>query len=264
METFLTLSRGKIADFVACQRRFQLRYQEHLPWPIAPQDERAGEMRELGQRFHQLMHRRFLDLPIEEEINQVPDLHDWWEIFKNQGPALPGGARYPELSMTVPLGRHFLTGRFDLFIIDDDRAYIFDWKTDARPRNKSALQEDLQTRLYLWLAAEGAGALGGDIAPQNIALTYWYVNDPSTVLTFNYDQRQHEANLSRFNQVVNELDALLPLQDEWPLTEDLNQCSRCAYQLYCGRQTGQLDLGEWGQEDLHAEGQQPSQEPARL
>jgi hypothetical protein len=210
------------------------------------------------------MHRHFLDLSSEEEINQLPDLYRWWEIFKKQGPSLPRGNRYPELSMTVPVGRHFLTGRFDLFIIDDDQVHIFDWKTDARPRNKSALQEDLQTRLYLWLAVEGAGALDGDIAPQNIALTYWYVNDPGTILTFNYDQRQHEANWSRFNQVVKELDTLLPLQDEWPLTEDLSQCNRCAYQVYCGRQTGQLDLAEWGQEDPHAEGQQPSQEPARL
>jgi hypothetical protein len=88
MDQSLTLSRGKIADFVACQRRFQLRYGERLPWPLAPLDERAGEMRELGQRFHQLMHRHFLDLPIEEEINQAPDLRDWWEIYKTQGPAV--------------------------------------------------------------------------------------------------------------------------------------------------------------------------------
>jgi len=264
MDQSLTLSRGKIADFIACQRRFQLRYEECLPWPLAPLDERAGEMRNLGQRFHLLMHRHFLNLPIEEEINQAPRLRAWWGIFKNQGPSLPRGARYPELSMTVPLDRHFLTGRFDLFIIDDGQAHIFDWKTDARPRNKSSLQEDLQTRLYLWLAAEGAGALDGDIDPQNISLTYWYVNDPGAVLTFNYDQEQHESNWNWINKVVNELEALLPLQDEWPLTEDLNQCSRCAYQAYCSRQTGQLDLTRWEPDDSHAEGQQPSLEPARL
>jgi len=109
------------------------------------------------------------------------------------------------------------------------------------------------------LAAEGAGALEQNIAPQNITLTYWYVNDPGTVPAFNYDQGQHEANWNWFNQVVNELDALLPVQNKWPLTEDLNQCSRCAYQIYCDRQTGLLDLGEWQQED-----QQPSQESARL
>lgn len=216
-------------------------------------------MRDLGYRYHQLMHRHFLALPIEEEVKHVPNLGDWWRVFQKQGPSLPRGNRYPELSMTVPVGRHFLTGRFDLLIIDDDQAHIFDWKTDARPQNKSALQENLQTRLYLWLAAEGASALEENIAPQNITLTYWYVNDPDTVLAFNYDQRQHEANWGRFNQIVNELDALLPLQEAWPLTEDLNQCSRCAYQVYCGRQTGQLELEDWQQED-----QQPSQEPARL
>jgi hypothetical protein len=65
MNETLTLSQHKLKDLLACRRRFQLRYLEQLPWPIEPMYNQAQETRDLGQRFHQILHRHFLGLPVE-------------------------------------------------------------------------------------------------------------------------------------------------------------------------------------------------------
>ena len=39
-----TLSQYKLANFLACQRRFQLRYLRRLPWPASPLPERTEQV----------------------------------------------------------------------------------------------------------------------------------------------------------------------------------------------------------------------------
>lgn len=246
----LTFSRSKLAAFLACQRRFQLRYLEQLPWPLAPLDEQGEQARLRGEHFHQVLHRHFLGLPITDEMIEGKTAARWWQIFQKQGPALPEGKRFPELSLTVPIGRHLLTGRFDLLILGDEQTHIFDWKTDAKPRSKADLMKDLQTRLYLALAVEGRTALGQRIDPDHLFLTYWFVNGPDQAVTIAYNQAWHERNWAELQAIVGEIDKQVTTLDVLPLTDDLLECGRCAYQIYCGRLTGTMNLDEW---ELEAE-----------
>ncbi len=239
------LSRSKLADFLGCRRRFQLRYIERLAWPIPPLEGRGEEARGLGQRFHQILHRHFLGLVVGEEVNEDPRLRQWWERFKNQGPALPPGEQLPELTMTIPIGRHLLTGRFDLLLLGEEIAHVYDWKTDKQPRAQTELEADLQTRLYLALIAEGSQAMGRPIRPEQIFLTYWYVNEPTSSVTFRYSQPWHARNWTYLQELIADLEQQLASAGEWPLTEDLEQCARCAYQIYCNRIIDRLDLSEW-------------------
>lgn len=255
MDERITLSRPKLAAFLACQRRFQLRYQEQLAWPLPPLDDQGETARLRGERFHQLLHRHFLELPITDEMVEDETVGRWWKTFKQQGPALPNGRSrshraFPELSLTVPIGGHLLTGRFDLLILGDEAVHIYDWKTDARPRSEAELINDLQTRLYLALAVEGSAALGQPVDPDQLSLTYWYVNDPAAAVTISYSQAAHRDNWAALLAIVQEIDEQLSTQAVLPLTDDLGECARCAYQIYCGRQTATLSLDEWEIEDL--------------
>ena len=249
MDERITFSRAKLAAFLACQRRFQLRYREELAWPLPPLDDRGEEARLRGELFHQLLHRHFLELPITDEMVEDKTVGRWWQTFKQQGPTLPNGRHFPELSMTVPIGRHLLTGRFDLLILGDAAVHIFDWKTDARPRTEAELVNDLQTRLYLALAVEGSTALGQPVDPDHLSLTYWYVNDPAAAVTISYSEEGHRDNWAALNTIVQEIDEQLSSQTILPLTDDLGECARCAYQIYCGRQMATMSLDEWELEE---------------
>jgi len=244
----LTLSRSRLADFLACARRFQLRAVERIPWPqppLSPADEaRFGR----GRQFHQLLQRHFLGLPVDAGALNDKRLRGWWQAFRNAPLPVHGaqnGRLLPELTLTVPLGGHLLHGRFDLLLLhetdDGPAAHIFDWKTGRPPAGgRTTLQEDWQTRLYLALLAESGRALAPlpatAVGPDRIQLTYWFVADPQNPITFRYDAAAHARSWNELRAMVTGIDTHLHQDGIWPLTPDLDTCRSCAYQMLCDRQ----------------------------
>jgi hypothetical protein len=255
MNQSLTFNRGRLADFLACQRRYQLRYERRLAWPVGPLDARAAAALKRGRRFHRLLQRHFLGLPPAELHDDEPELARWWRLFQAKGPPLPAGRRLPEFNLTVPIGQHFLTGRYDLLIVGEDGLTIYDWKTGVRPPGAAVLRADLQTRVYLALAAEGASALRRDLGmeailservqPDEIRLTFWYASDPPATRSLVYGAAWHQENWAGMTALVSQIADQLESGDDLPLTDALVQCRRCAYQAYCGRQVGGMDLADW-------------------
>lgn len=244
MDEKLLLSRQRLQTFLICRRRFELRYLRRLPWPAAPVDEEAAASLARGQQFHELVQRHFLGLPADPALIEDAALRRWQRLFQSSGPPLPPGQRLVETSLTAPVGGHLLTGRFDLVVIGENEdgrpfAHVFDWKTGAPP-HEAALRRDWQTRLYLALLAEGGAALwaGGRptrLAPEDVSLTYWFVQQPHAPLTIGYSAAAHENNWEEITAVVAEIEAALA-RGEWPLTDDTAHCRVCAYQAFCGRQ----------------------------
>jgi len=202
-----------------------------------------------GRRFHRLLQRHFLGLSVAAPQSDEPELARWWRLFESQGPQLLAGKRLPEFNLTVPIGRHFLTGRYDLLIVGEKEAHIYDWKTGTRPPTLAVLRNDLQTCVYLALAAEGAAALWSDFSPEAIRLSYWYASDPPLTRTLAYNATWHTENWAYLASLVQQIERQLESGDELPLTDDLAQCRRCAYQAYCGRQADGIDLAEWQSEE---------------
>ncbi|MBK7177911.1 MAG: PD-(D/E)XK nuclease family protein [Chloroflexi bacterium] len=249
MSQSLLLSQGKLEAFLACRRRFYLRSLRRLPWPAAPLGDESEEALARGQQFHRVMERHFLGLGIAPEEIDDGRVQHWQRQFQASGPAIPDGQLLPEHRLTVPVGRHLLLGRFDLLVVGeaDGRAFahIFDWKT-GKARREADLRQNWQTRLYLALLAEGGGALraqggnGRSLSPDRVSITYWYAAEPDTPRTIRYTSAWHAQNWADIQAIVAQIDAALA-QDNWPLTDDWDECRRCAYQVYCGRQTAGHD-----------------------
>jgi len=236
----LTFSQASLLAFLACKRRFQLRYLEKLTWPDLPLTSKQKAAIEQGQKFHQLVERQILGF--REDVNDLADhqLKLWWQRFEQYFLPMPHGRALPELRLTVPIGSHFLTGRFDLVIVgfekDQQVFNIYDWKT-SHPRTVTDLQEDWQSKLYLAMLAEGGNALnpsGGPLLPSQITLTYWYVTDPQIPRTLHYSQKQHEQNWVEIQSVVDDIESCLNY-GEWPLTDNWSHCRSCAFWSFCGR-----------------------------
>jgi len=252
----LTLSQNHLYTFRACPRRFYLRYLARVPWPEAPLGRSQELAYERGQRFHRRLERHFLGLPTASDEETDAELRVWWDTFGSHAPALPKGRRFVEAGLTVPIGNHFLTGRFDLLIVGagpdgQPAAHLFDWKT-GEPRPLDRLRAAWQTRVYLAVLAEGGAALlpetAAAFAPDRLSLTYWYVADPEQPRVIAYDAAAHRRNWAELESIVAAIDSLLPAgtADAWPLTDDLSECRRCAYQAL----TGRLAAGEAGPEAL--------------
>jgi hypothetical protein len=252
------LSQQHLYTFHVCPRRFYLRYLAHIPWPEAPLGPEQELAYERGRRFHLRLERLFLGLPADDDLETDPVLQGWWATFQRQAPALLDGARFVETSLTIPIGpegRHLLTGRFDLLIVGEDsdgrRAALFDWKT-GEPRPPERLARAWQTRVYLLALAEGGAALAPEaldaFAPGRLSMTYWYVDDPAQPRVIAYDEATHRHNRVELEALVTDIDRRLAAND-WPLTDDLSTCRRCAYQARCGRQYAGTGLPENGEDD---------------
>lgn len=238
MSETIVFSRGKLEDFLACQRRFQLRYLDKLAWPFAPYDPIQTAAMQKGEAFHQLIQRHYLRLPVPDDVLNQYDvqIRQWWQMFLHQGPSISEDERpLIEMTLTVPVETHALLGRFDLIIVGPDRVRIFDWKT-GKPRALEELKTDWQTRLYFALAVEGKQALDmPDLQPEQISMTYWYAQKPQESVTISYSQAEHAQNWAEIQAIVAQVAQRLPQTSSWPLTDNLETCARCAYQNYCGR-----------------------------
>lgn len=242
-----------LETFQICQRRFQLRYIEAVPWPAYFLGTEAEEARRLGEKFHQMLERYFLGLPEAITSELEPELTRWWQAFLDWEPALPAGRRFPEFTLTVPLGSHFISGRMDLLVVAKNSIHIYDWKTGMPPPSKEQLWQDIQTRLYLTLAAAGVEAMGSSARPEAVSLTYWYSSDPPTAVILNYGDERHQHFWHGFRENVVQLDSMLAISGKWPLTQDLSHCRRCPYQIICRRGTGSLDLASWEFDETESE-----------
>jgi hypothetical protein len=269
MDNKLLLSQYKLTAFLACQRRFQLRYLRRLPWPAPPLPEHTEQLLQQGQDFHQLLERHFLGLTITPAT--IPDgrIRQWWQAFAAHSPVkdMPANARFlPETGLTVPLGSHLLYGRFDLLVIGEDKnnrpfAHVFDWKT-GRPAAVDELNGRWQTRLYLALLAEGGSAFWPQhvqLVPEQISLTYWYVQDAEMPVTIGYSAETHRANWTELQQIAVWLDEAFAA-GTWPLTNDWSQCRECAYQVYCGRQGAGTAVPELDEHDKAEEPAAPDEQ----
>lgn len=251
-----TFTQANLQDYVECRRRFQLRHLLALSWPAVeaePADAYEATVRD-GEAFHRLIHQHQLGLPVErlaalaagaaETAGGSEQLQVWWERYLAAAPADLPAARYPELTLTVPLGGQRLAAKYDLVAVEPGRrAVIVDWKTGGHRPSRAWLAARLQTRVYRYVLAEAGAGLnaGHPIRPDQITMLYWFANFPDQPERLYYDVTQHAADAAYLASLAAEIAAAG--EDDFFLTADEARCRFCPYRSLCGRGTeaGQMD-----------------------
>ena len=251
-------SQASLQDAVECRRRFQLRYLLELAWPAPvaePADEYEARVR-AGEAFHRLIHQHQVGLPTERltaqaeadvedevkaEVEESPDLAKWWRNYLACPPENLPPLRYPEVTLSAPVGSHRLLAKFDLVAIEPGRrAVIVDWKTSARRPTGAWLTARLQTRVYRYVLVRAGAHLnaGATLAPEQVEMIYWFAEFPDQPERLPYNRTQHEADGRYLASLMTDLalasDGASP-GDDFPLTEDATRCRFCPYRSLCGR-----------------------------
>ena len=234
----LRLSQGQLNLLERCPRQFQHTYLEQLHSPADPEHE---ERQTLGSRFHLLMQQREMGLPIDTFLQEDSQLQSWMTAFADAAPEIltpaPGSHfRESEHYRTLQVQDYLLAVIYDLLIADNQQAQILDWKTYPKPPNKRKLEQNWQTRLYLYVLAETS-----DYLPENISMTYWFVQSegkPQSI-KFSYNTLKHQQTAKRLNQLLSQLTHWLeryyqgvPFPQE---PEGSKACDYCQYTRRCNR-----------------------------
>ncbi len=243
-------SQGSLQDYTDCPRRFQLRYLLELSWPAIeaePADEFEASIRD-GEAFHRLAQQHALGV-LSTDLSLEPDsnLAVWWANYLASPPPDLPAIRYPEITLSAPLGDHRLIAKFDLVAIEPGgRAVVVDWKTSARRPRSGWLIERLQTRVYRRLLVRAGAALnaGAPIAAEQVEMIYWFANFPDEPERLRYDATQFEADGRFLAELAAEIAQCN--DDVFSLTDDERNCRFCAYRSLCDRgvEAGALSVDE--------------------
>ena len=248
---FTTLSQSSLQDYMDCPRRFQLRYLDRLSYPAVesePALENEKHIQE-GEQFHRLAQQYWIGIPGGQvaKLANTPNLQRWWGNFSN-ATNLPSpndvSGLYPEATLSAPLGNFRLLAKYDLVVVKDGKATIYDWKTyRKRPRNEF-LAPRMQTRVYRALLVHAGAHLNGtrSFGPDQIEMVYWFADFPDDPARLPYNAAQYQRDW----------DMLLKLSEEirnassYPLTDDRQKCGFCPYRSYCERgvRAGNMDQAE--------------------
>lgn len=246
-----TFSQSSLADYRACPRRFQLRYLERLAWP-APQSADAAEAERrlrLGQEFHRLARQHQAGLPaaaLTPLAAADAELAHWWGAYLASPCASPPGeTRRAELTLSTPLAGYRLEAQYDLLSGTPGGDWlIVDWKTERHRPTREWLARRMQSTVYPCVLALAGRAFNGGrpIAPERIAMVYWFAAYPLQPERLSYDAAQFERDRAALERLIDEI-ASRPA-GEWPQAGDERNCRFCAYRSLCGRQVALATYAE--------------------
>lgn len=233
------LSQNHLNLLETCPRKFQHTYLEQLKSPLHLEQQNRMTW---GNQFHLLMQQRELGLPIESLLEEDEELHHSIAALVRTVPELltndSQSFREAEHCRTLSFQNYLLTVIYDLLILKEDKAQIFDWKTYLLPENRGKIARNWQTRLYPYVLAETSSYL-----PEQISLTYWFVKLPTQPqhLTFHYSQAQHEKTRQDLIHFLTQLEGWLQdyREDNIPfpqVPESNGQCNYCSFSVRCQRE----------------------------
>jgi CRISPR/Cas system-associated exonuclease Cas4 (RecB family) len=178
----------------------------------------------------------WLGLPADKLARsaETAGLKDWWEDFLNYDFKVADCKIYPELVLSMQMGKHRLIAKYDLVAVGPDKIYIFDWKTNQKRPREEAMAGDYQTRVYRSLMVNAGGYLMNSrdaVQPELVEMVYWFVNFPNQPIRLPYTTAQSERDAQHLSHLIAHIES----EESFPLTADENKCKFCLYRSYCDR-----------------------------
>jgi CRISPR/Cas system-associated exonuclease Cas4 (RecB family) len=232
-----TFSQSSLQDFTECPRRFQLRYIEQLKWP-AMESEPALEnerRQQEGQLFHRLVQQYRIGLPADKltPLASTSSLRRWWDNYLRFDFHLDKAVQFTELALSAPVGQFRLVAKFDLVVLKDGKATIYDWKTSTKRPRDEWMAVRLQTRVYRALLVQAGAYLNDNkpFEPEQVEMIYWYADYPDEPARFPYNAAQFKRDWDGLTALVNEIAHHRVFQ----MTDEEKKCAYCPYRSYCNR-----------------------------
>lgn len=228
MNKYWHLSQSQLNLLQTCPPQFQKVYLEKYDIFTNLNMEEKSQW---GKQFHLLMQQYNLGLNINliqshnsELVNSVKTLiHETANIWQDPKIKL----REAEYQINYKLEKYLFSVIYDLLVLYEDKAIIFDWKTYLIPEKKNRILDSWQTKLYLYILAENF-----NYPPEKISFVYWFVrlNEKPQSFVINY-------NIQKHLQIEKELKSLLlQLENYYQNYTENNidfphhhQCNNCIY-----------------------------------
>ncbi|MEL6813227.1 MAG: PD-(D/E)XK nuclease family protein [Cyanobacteria bacterium J06598_3] len=298
----LPISQGHLNVLDVCDRKYQYIFFDALSGPASYDQQLTTQW---GSQFHLLMQQRALNLPVEalaaanaEMAESMAALAqtapDIFEHLSSQptsssdelptGPAANQTFSEPfsqsEHRRTLEFEDYLLTVVYDLVVGSPTQGQIFDWKTHQNPPREDQLQQDWQTRLYLYVLCETSG-----LRAEQLSMTYWFVRLGHSALhesalnesasdksasgasessasassssqrspsfyRFGYSTAQHRRTRTDLQRLTHRLTQMRQSGHFPKVDIEKGRCDRCPFAVRCDRLTSSFPLSDEAQKHL--------------
>lgn len=230
-------TQNNLQTYLDCPRQFELRYilkQECPPLSTAAQAT-VRQFADLGIQFHQMLHRHFIGLPVDEiaGLQSYSQIAVWWQQFSSADP-LPKNLLVikPELSLASRIENARLLAKLDLLVVTNDHhIIIYDWKTSPNLQSAQFLKTRVQSKLYPLVVSKMGQIDRIEFSPEQLSLIYWFPNFPEHPAVIHYSNAQMQADETFLSNLIEEIRALRI--GDFQKTGDRRKCDYCDFYLIC-------------------------------
>ncbi len=244
----LFFSQLSLSVYEKCPLKFRRRYLDGLYWPVDwSENLKQKNIIEKGRDFHLLAQRYYQRGEDIEEDFIEKDLLEWFDQLKKFRPYNKRDDFYPEHELRINRANKKLVAKYDLLYINrsNNSLIIYDWKTNKKRFENHKLEDNLQTRVYLYVLAEAGLRYFpvNDLDLDKISIIYWNPRYPKQVKKINYNKTQFNKDKKFLENKVKEIKNLS--YEDFKAVSNKKTCKYCEYRPICeGKKAENIEIKE--------------------
>jgi len=217
-------SQNSLGIFQKCPKMFEYIYIDGISGKGI--DRELKKSIERGTNFHILAERYFNGM---KDYFYIEDkqLLKWMAILEE---------RYSEeinckseFEIRQDKGEIRLMAKYDLIVIENTKIKIVDFKTNKTPYNPSVMEENIQTKVYMYLLGENLKNIFPNIKIEDISMEYFQLNYPKNKIVIEYNEKKHGIN----KKILNELIGEIKKNKNIFLKKNNKTCEKCGFESFC-------------------------------
>lgn len=218
-------TQSSFRDYLTCKYKYKLKYIDNLSWF---QDE-FKESFDIGNDFHVIAERYFLNLP--NDYIDDGDLIEWFSALQSHFPKVEEEIYLPEYELRYNEMGIKLMARFDLLILKRNEIVIVDWKTNKNKVEVSKKDEDIQTKVYLFLLANCLSLFPQvSCSLDSIKMLYWQPNFSDSKVEVFYSFEKHLKYKDYFLKLIDDIDNS---KKNDIFERNKKHCNLCEFNVFC-------------------------------
>ena len=217
-------SQNSLSIFKRCPKMFEYIYIDGISGKGL--DPELKESVERGTNFHILAERYFNGM---KDYFYIKDdrLLEWMTVLEE---------KYPEdidcrseFEIRQNKGEIRLMAKYDLVVVEDGKIKIVDFKTNKNSYNLGVMEDNIQTKVYMYLLGENLKNIFPEMKIEDISMEYFQLNYPENKIFIEYNEKKHENNKKILGELIDEI----KINKKTFFIKNNETCEKCGFESFC-------------------------------
>ena len=217
-------SQKSLGVYERCPKMFEYIYIEGISGEM--RSSKVKEKIERGVNFHILAERYFNGMKDYFYVED-PKLLEWMMILEREG--LINLDFKSEFEIRQDRDEIRLMAKYDLIIREKNKIRIVDFKTNDRLYNLEVMEENIQTKVYMYLLGENLQKIFPKVELDDITMEYFQLNHSQDKIIIEYNEKKHKKNREIIKNIIGKI-----IKNNFsPPLKNIKTCEKCGFESFC-------------------------------